>query len=154
MRFSAVVTTLTITAATTHAATNTIHNNCAYDIWYTSVGSKNPAPPEKLSAGQYAEEEQYFDTTGTAIKITKSETGLYTSKPVLHFAYSYNKGKQIYYGLSSHAGFDFWGEKLTLGPIEGESGTVITWDGKPGVDYTAAYLGGELDLILVLCAKK
>jgi hypothetical protein len=154
MRLTSLLTTLAITTSTAQAGANYIHNNCGFEVWLTSVGGSDVPEAENLPAGSYGSEGQYFDKTGTAIKITKAKDGIYTGAPVLHFSYSYKAGQELYYGLSTHAGFDFWGEKLTLGPLEGASGTTITWDGAPGLDYTASYLGGEMDLMLELCAKK
>lgn len=153
MRFTSLLTTLAATVSTAQAGSNYIHNNCGYEVWVTSVSSGDIPQPEHLEPGLYMVEGQYFDKTGTALKITKSKDGIYTGAAVLHFSYSYKAGQELYYGLSSHAGFDFWNEKITLGPLEGDSGTTITWDGAPGPDYTAAFFG-EKDLMLELCAHK
>ncbi|KAF2036655.1 hypothetical protein EK21DRAFT_105966 [Setomelanomma holmii] len=153
MRFPTLLTTLALAASTAHAADNYIHNNCGYDVWYTSVGGTDAPAPSKISSGSYIEEGQYFDKTGTAIKITKIENGIYTDAPVLHFSYSYKANVELYYDLSSAFGYVFWGEKITLGPTEGVQGKVIEWDGAPGDSTTQSHFGQDIDLILELCAS-
>ena len=68
----------------------------------------------------------------------QSVDGLYSLKPVLHFSYTYNEGENIYYDLSSHLGFDFWGDKLTITGDEGDNDVEeIEWNGQPKPNHTA-----------------
>jgi hypothetical protein len=90
------------------------------------------------------------DGVGTAIKITKTEAGLWTKEPVLTFGYSYKKDAYIYYDLSTIYGFDFQGKKLRIHNTDGKKVEEIVWVGEPKLNNTAAYLG-EADLTLELC---
>ena len=154
MRFTSLLTTLALTASTAHAAMIVVHNNCNFTVWYTSVGSGDPPKPDDLPAGLWGTALQYHDGTGTAVKFTRTYDGIWANKPVLHFTYDYKKGESIYYGISTHNGFDFWGEKITLEGEEGKGAEEIVWDGVPGPDHTAAYLKGEIDLTFTLCADE
>ncbi|CAO2655862.1 Nn.00g046650.m01.CDS01 [Neocucurbitaria sp. VM-36] len=150
MRFTASITTLVLTASTALAAATIVTNKCDFDVWVTSV-STTTGETKKITPTSSYTEGQYFDGTGTAIKVTRSENGLWQNKPVLTFAYSYTKGGPIYYDLSSHSGFDFWGKKLTIKGEQGKGAEEVTWDGTPKPNHTAAYWG-ETDLTLTLCA--
>lgn len=142
---------IAIAANNVLAGNSLVHNLCDFPVWVTSVASTQ-SPTTKLPSGQWWSQGQYEDEVGTAIKITRSARGLYEGKPVLHFSYTYHEGKDIYYDLSTHAGFDFQGEKITItGGDDNDDVEVITWNGKPKPNRTAVY-EGDTDLILTLCA--
>ncbi len=108
-------------------------------MYVTSVSSTIGAT-DQLVAGEYWSEEQYYNGTGTAIKITLTQDGLWTNKPVLVFAYTYQPNEPIYYSLSTANGFDFNGDLIQLlGTYENV--TSIVWEGEPGPDHTVAYDG-------------
>ena len=70
---------------------------------------------------------------------------------MLHFAYSYDAGKSIYYGISTDHGFDFDGKKITL-KGENKDAPSIEWDGVPGPIKTEAWVYGELNITFTMCA--
>jgi hypothetical protein len=153
MRASTLLTTLTLGASTAHAAKNYLVNHCSFPVWYTQVGGggyiESTVP---LAAGATAERAQFFHESGTSIKILQSPDGLWKAAPTLQFVYSYEAGKNIYYGIATDFGFDFWGKKLVLEGEAGKGAPSIIWNGTVGPVYTAAYLGGELELTFTLCA--
>lgn len=150
MRLPIFLASIALLAGTALANASIVTNKCDFNVWVTSV-SKTPGITNKLAPNSSWSEGQYFDETGTAIKITRSEKGLWEGKPVLTFAYSYHKGEEIYYDLSSHAGFDFWGKKLVLGGEKDKDAEEIVWNGEPKPNHTAHYWG-QTDLELKLCA--
>ncbi|KAJ4371483.1 hypothetical protein N0V83_004700 [Neocucurbitaria cava] len=150
MRLTPLFTTLALTASSALASYTIVHNKCDFDVWVTTVSTTTGKTTKVIPTASYTEP-QYFDNTGTAIKITRSEKGLWTSAPVLTLAYTYTKGGPIYYDLSSSLGFDFWGKKLTVKGEDGKGVEELTWDGTPKPNHTAAYWG-ETSLTLTLCA--
>ncbi|KAJ4316784.1 hypothetical protein N0V94_005276 [Neodidymelliopsis sp. IMI 364377] len=150
MRFSTVISSLALAATTLAAPSAIVHNNCDFSIFVTSVGSTSGNTTEVRPDTLWTEEE-YFQGVGTAIKVTRSAAALWTAKPTLHFSYTYNKGKNIYYGLSTAYGFDFWGQNITITGDKGKDVPSIEWDGAPQPDRTLAYFG-ETGLTLEVCA--
>lgn len=151
MRSTTLLQTLFLATTTTLAASDTeVHNNCAFPVYYLPVDSNGPTTAQPIGPGGYLMQPQWFDgKTGTALKITKTPDGLWTGKPVLNFGYTVKDGA-TWYDISTINGFDFWGEKITLGGLE-EGTETIVWDGAPGPIKIAHY-AGELDLTLELCA--
>ncbi|KAF1834373.1 hypothetical protein BDW02DRAFT_498520 [Decorospora gaudefroyi] len=152
MRVPALAATVALAANTAFAiSTASVHNKCNFPVWVTSV-SDIQGEAKMLAPGSYYTETQQTaqDGVGTAIKITRTETGLYTSAPVLIFGYSYKEHAQLYYGLSTAFGFDFWDQKLRIHNTDGLHVEEIIWMGEPKPDYTAAFLGAA-DLTLELC---
>jgi len=151
MYFSTLLVILAVTANTGLAGVTNVHNKCDFDVWVTSVGVTQ-SDTKKLSPRDYWNEKQFLESpgVGTAIKITRSATGLYDNKPVLQLSYSYDAGKSIYYGLSSLNGFDFGGKKLRVHGTEGKNVEQIVWNGEPMPDQTLEY-NGNTDLTLELC---
>ncbi|KAF2849855.1 hypothetical protein T440DRAFT_118288 [Plenodomus tracheiphilus IPT5] len=149
MHFSTLLTTITLTASTALAGTSFVHNNCGYDVYITSVGTK-PGVTKKLGNNSWWSEKQYYEGVGTAIKITSTATGLWEGKPVLHLSYTYDAGKSIYYDLSTAYGFDFAGKKLRVHGPEGKKVEEIVWEGEPKPNHTAVYFG-DTNLTLELC---
>lgn len=142
---------IAIAANNVLAGTSLVHNQCDFDVWVTSVATTQ-GPTTKLPPGQYWSQGQYEEEVGTAIKITRSAKGLWEDKPVLHFSYTFHEGKDIYYDLSTHSGFDFVGKKITItGGDDNDDVVEITWNGKPKPNRTVVY-EGDTDLILTLCA--
>jgi hypothetical protein len=89
---------------------------------------------------------------GTSIKVTKTIKGLSNSSPVLQFVYTYEAGKDVYYGIATDHGYDYNGEIVMLGGHYGSDIEKIIWNGRPGPAYTAEH-DGETDLVFTLCAK-
>lgn len=150
MRFSTVVSGLALAVTALAAPSIVVHNNCDFSIFVTSVGTTAGNTTEVHPDTLWTEEE-YFQGIGTAIKITRSAAALWTAKPTLHFSYTYNKGQNIYYDLSSAYGFDFWGMKLIVKGDEDKNVSSIEWDGAPQPNHTLAYFG-ETGLTLEVCA--
>lgn len=136
-------------ASSALAGTSFVHNKCDFDVWVTSVGATT-GETTQVPNGTYYSEKQYFEKVGTAIKITKTQQGLYDGKPVLHFSYTYAQNRSIYYDLSSINGFDFTGKKLRIHGPEGGHIEEIEWDGEPKPNHTAVFLG-DTNLTLELC---
>ncbi|KAL6707756.1 hypothetical protein ACN47E_003877 [Coniothyrium glycines] len=151
MHLQVLIAALGLTVTTAIAGVTSIHNNCDFDVWITSVGATQ-GKTKKLAPGNYWNEKQYLEQSGvgTAIKITRTQNGLYEDKPVLHLSYSVDKGKSIYYDLSTHNGFDFSGEQLRVHGEEGKKVAQIVWDGAPKPNHTYEY-NGDTDLMLELC---
>jgi len=150
MHFSTIFSGLAFAATAFAAPYVIVHNNCDFDIFITSVGSTS-GNTTKVQPDTRWTEEEYFEGTGTAIKIGRSAAALWTAQPTLHLSYTYNKGKSIYYDLSTAYGFDFWGKKITLKGDEEKDVPSIEWDGAPGPIHTTSYFG-ETDLTLEVCA--
>jgi hypothetical protein len=154
MLFPVILSTLAL-AATTLAAplaapSIIVKNSCKFDVYATSVGT-TPRSTIKVQAGQSWTEAEYYSGTGTAIKITKTADGLYAGKPTLHLNYTYAKGKDIYYDLSSVYGYDFEGQNVIVTGDKGKDVPAIRWIGNKQASGTL-YYGGETDLMLELCA--
>jgi hypothetical protein len=150
MRFSTILSSLALAVTTLAAPSIVVHNNCNFSIFVTSVGATSGNTTEVRPDTLWTEEE-YFQNIGTAIKITKSAAGLWTAKPTLHFSYTYNKGKSIFYDLSTVYGFDFWGQKITVTGDKDKDVSEIKWDGTPKPNHTLSYFG-ETGLTLEICA--
>jgi len=150
MRIVSFLTTLALAATTAHAANNKLINYCDFPVYYRQVDGNGTVPaPVKLESKASTTEAQFFHVSGTSIKFTKTPNGIYESKPTLQFAYTYKAGESIYYSLGTDYGYDFYGQKITLG---GNGAPWIIWDNVPGPVHTAAYVWGEVDLELTLCA--
>ena len=151
MHLPTFLATLALTASTALAGVSNVHNGCDFDVFITSVGISQ-SDTKKISPGIYWNEEQIIESggIGTAVKITRTDDGLWANKPVLHFSYSYDIGQTIYYDLSTHNGFDFWGKKLRIHGAEGKDVTEIVWNGEPKPNHTLVYVG-DTDLTLELC---
>jgi len=150
MRFSTIFSGLTLAATGLAAPSVVVHNNCDFDIFVTSVGS-SVGNTTKVQPDTLWTEEEYFSGTGTAIKIARSATALWTAKPVLHLSYTYDQGKSLYYDLSTVYGFDFDNQNITVTGDEGKNVTSIKWVGTPGPIHTFSYFG-ETGLHLETCA--
>lgn len=150
MRFSTIFSGLALAATTLAAPTIIVHNNCDFDIFVTSVGQTS-GNTTKVQPDVLWTEEEYFENTGTAIKIGRSAAALWTAQPTLHLSYTYNKNQSLYYDLNTAYGFDFWGKKITVRGDEGKNVPTIEWDGAPGPAQISSYLG-ETGLTLELCA--
>lgn len=150
MRFSTIFSGLTLAAAGLAAPSVVVQNNCDFDIFVTSVGT-SVGNTTKVQPDTLWTEEEYFSGVGTAIKIARSATALWTAKPVLHLSYTYDQGKSLYYDLSTVYGFDFENQNITVTGDEGKDVTSIKWVGTPGPIHTFSYFG-ETGLHLETCA--
>jgi len=151
MHSTSFLTTIVLATTTALAASETIvHNACSFDLWYAPVDSTAPASMIRIPSGGYVMQEEWFDgNTGTALKITKTDKGLWTGGPVLNFGYTLTNG-ELWYSLAAINGYDFAGKKITLvGDKDGA--TEIVWDGSPG-STTPAHVFGDMDLTLTICA--
>lgn len=153
MRLPTILAAVIFTASTVFASTTFIHNKCDFDVYVTPVAVTVGNTSTIGSGGKYWSLKEYSegDGVGTALKITRSSSGLWETKPVLHFSYSYAKGQNIYYDLSTTNGFDFWNKTLRVhGPESKSDVPEIVWHGQPLPNHTVAYQG-ETDLTLELC---
>lgn len=152
MHSTCLLTSIVLVISTTFAASETaVHNKCDFDLWYAPVDSNPPTKMIPLPSHTYITQDQWFDgNTGTALKITKTEDGLWTGAPVLNFGYTIKDGV-TWYDLSTINGFDFSGKKITLiGDQEGSE--QIIWDGAEG-PVKIAHWSGDIDLSLTICAS-
>ncbi|KAL5118864.1 hypothetical protein ACEQ8H_003187 [Pleosporales sp. CAS-2024a] len=148
----------TLLLATTYTPTlaspvTTVHNNCTFAIYYAPVDSSGPPKNMiQVPAGAFVFQDEYFDGhSGTALKITKSSTGLYTGAPVLNFGYTLKDG-ETWWSLTPVLGYDFWGHNVTLvGDRVGSEAMV--WLGEPG-PVRIGHWFGEIGLTLTLCAGR
>lgn len=150
MHFSSILAGLALAATTLAAPSIVVHNNCDFSIFVTSVGATVGNTTEIRPDTLWTEEE-YFQGIGTAIKITKTSNGLWTAKPALQLSYTYAKGQDIYYDLSTAYGFDFWGQNITVRGDKGKDVPSIDWNGAPQPNHTLVY-SGETGLTLEVCA--
>jgi hypothetical protein len=158
MLATTLLATLALAAGSASAApmltgTAEVHNKCDYPVYVTSV-SGSQKPTQKILPGHsyYEPQSTALGGVGVAIKITKSEGGLYRREPVTIFGYSYNPQGGIYYslGYTPEFGYGFQGEKLRIHNTEGLPVQEIVWNGEAKPDYTATYLG-DANLTLELC---
>jgi hypothetical protein len=151
MHSTSFLTAIVLATTTTLAASGTtVHNACSFDLWYAAVDSTVPTNMTRIPAGGYAMQDEWFDgNTGTAIKITKTEKGLWTGDPVLIFGYTLTSS-ELYYSLAAINGYDFVGKKITLAAHK-DGAIEIVWDGSPG-STTPAHVFGDTDLTLTICA--
>lgn len=150
MRFSTIFSGLTLATITLAAPSIVVHNNCDFDIFVTSVGP-TAGNTTKVQPDTLWTEEEYFKGIGTAIKVARTAAALWTAKPILHLSYTYNKGQNIYYDLSTAYGFDFWGQNITVKGDKDKDVPSIEWDGAPQPNHTLSY-SGETGLTLDVCA--
>ncbi|KAF1944806.1 hypothetical protein EJ02DRAFT_463892 [Clathrospora elynae] len=151
MRLQAFFATVALAASTALAANSKVHNKCDFPVWVTPVSHISGQTAEVAPGGRFSTKQSVsVNNTGTAIKVTQSEMGLYTGKPVLSLMYSYAPNA-LYYGIGQDHGFDFWGKKIRIHNEDGLPVPEIVWNGEPKPDFTAAYLDGEADLTLELC---
>jgi hypothetical protein len=134
------LTPLALATTTLSAPSVTIHNTCAFPVWVTSVSSTT-GPTSSVAPSTYWTQEEFFNRVGTAVKITRGESDLWTARPVLQLSYTYKANESIYYGLSSANGFAFWGEKISVQGDAGKGAPGIEWVGEPKPDQTLAYFG-------------
>ncbi|KAJ9326398.1 hypothetical protein DTO027B5_2705 [Paecilomyces variotii] len=126
MHFSTLA--LTATAALTpivHAVGNAIvHNNCPQPIYVWSVGS-SIGPENTVNPG--CEYSEVFRTDpssgGIAIKITRTENGLYDGSAQTDFAYALDNNG-VYYDLSDVFGDPFSGTSVVVTPSDTSCGTI------------------------------
>jgi hypothetical protein len=151
MHSTSSLTTLILAITTALAASETtVHNACSFDLWYAPVDSTAPINMTRIPPGGYVMQDEWFDgNTGTTLKITKTEKGLWTGGPVLNFGYTLTSS-ELYYSLATINGYDFTGEKITLA-ADKDGATEIVWDGSPG-STTPAHVFGDTDLTLTICA--
>lgn len=150
MHFSVILNILALAATTLAAPSIVVHNNCDFSVFVTSVGITTGKTVEVHPDTLWTEEE-YFQGTGTAIKVTKTSDGLWTGKPALQLGYTYNKSKNIYYDLSTAYGYDFWGKNITVRGDKGKDVPPIDWNGAPQPSNTLVFIG-ETGLTLEVCA--
>ncbi|KAH6633217.1 hypothetical protein C7974DRAFT_412230 [Boeremia exigua] len=151
MRFSTIISGFAFTASAFAAPSIILHNNCDFDVFVTSVG-KTSGNTTRVHPDVPWIEEEYFDGTGTAIKIGRTAAALWTAKPTLHLSYTYSRGQSLYYDLSTTYGFDFWGKKITVKGDDDKEVPSIEWDGAPElIQHTQSYFG-ETGLTLEICA--
>ena len=150
MHFSTLLNSLALAATALAAPSIVVHNNCDYSVFVTSV-SVTTGNTIELRPDNFWTEEEYFQGTGTAIKVTKTSDGLWTAKPALQLGYTYNKGQNIYYDLSTAYGYDFWGQNVTVRGDKGKDVPSIDWYGVPKPNRTLVFVG-ETGLTLEVCA--
>ncbi|CAE7178701.1 hypothetical protein CFE70_005920 [Pyrenophora teres f. teres 0-1] len=151
MHLSTLVASVAMLANTALAAYATVHNNCNFTVWVTSVQTDQTPVQMVLPTGKYVETlKEAKNGVGVAVQVLKSQAGLYTGKPILTMAYSLVPNDAIYYSLSTANGFDFTGEKLRIHNAAGVPLEEIVWVGEPKPDHTAVY-HGTADLNLELC---
>jgi hypothetical protein len=143
------LSTLALAATTLAAPLITVKNNCKFDVYVTSVG-KTAGQPTKVQPNKSWTEAEYFSGTGTAIKITKTANGLYTSEPTLQLGYTYTK-KDLYYSLNTVPKYGFPGQKITVKEDQGKKEPTIQWNDAAQLSDTL-YHAGETGLTLQLCA--
>ena len=140
---------LALATTTLSAPSVTIHNTCSFPVWITSVSSTT-GPTSSVAPSTYWTQEEFFNRVGTAIKITRGESDLYTGRPVLQLSYTFKANESIYYSLSTANGFAFWGENITVEGDQGKGVQGIRWEGEPQPDQTWAFFGST-GLTVHLC---
>ena len=140
-------------AAMTLAGQSIIRNKCDFPIYITSVDSKVHDTVALAAGGTFSEPQRYDPATGIVLKVGTTADALWTSKPILQFAYTQHPDDWIYYDLSNSFGYDaaFVGETLV---VQGSAPGLpqIVWPGSPLEGQNTKAYKGWTDLVLVLCA--
>ncbi|KAH7130369.1 hypothetical protein B0J11DRAFT_429600 [Dendryphion nanum] len=112
-------------ASSAHALGNAVvQNNSTQPFYLWSVGGSVGDRQTIAPGGSYSEALRRDATTGgIALKITKTEDGLYTGAPAQIFSYSLD-GSQVWYDLSTVFGEPFAGQRLT---VTSNGGGTIDW---------------------------
>ncbi|KAF2020129.1 hypothetical protein BU24DRAFT_406721 [Aaosphaeria arxii CBS 175.79] len=123
MRFIAASLIAFATAVT--AVGNAVVSNGSDEPFYVwSVGSTVGERREVLPGSAIVEAFRHdAQTGGIALKITKTNDGLYTGAPTQIFSYSLD-GEQVWFDLSTVFGDPFKGHKIT---VESANGPKIEW---------------------------
>lgn len=125
MRFTLASATVIAFATSVHAVGNAIvKNNSTQPFYLWSVGGSVGERQTVVPGGNYSEVLRHDATTGgIALKITKTEDGLYTGAATQIFSYSLD-GSQVWYDLSTVFGEPFQGQRLT---VSSNGGGTINW---------------------------
>jgi hypothetical protein len=140
-------------AATALAGQSIVKNKCSFPVYVTSVDSQPHETLAVAAGGIWAEPQRYDPLTGISIKVGTTADALWTSKPILQFAYTQHPEDWIYYDLSPSYGYDaaFVEKKLV---VEGSAPGVpkIVCPGTPPAAQNTKAYKGYTDLIFILCA--
>ncbi|PVI04141.1 hypothetical protein DM02DRAFT_726053 [Periconia macrospinosa] len=135
----------------------TIKNHCQTTIYLTSIARERHNNATIPASSSYSEALYYDGITGTSLQITTTPSGLDHGGPILNAAYTFNKpANSTYYSLSTvdGRGYAFEGQ-LVLFYADRDTKGVILWEpGKERSTSTRAFLGGETDLVLDVCAMR
>ncbi|KAF2799819.1 hypothetical protein K505DRAFT_356295 [Melanomma pulvis-pyrius CBS 109.77] len=130
MRFT-ILSFAALASSVTAVGNAIVKNNSTSTFYLWSVGS-SVGPRQAIAPGGTYTEALHHDATtgGIAIKITKTNDGLYTGAPTQVFSYSLD-GAQVWYDLSTVFGEPFNGQRITVASATG--GTIDWPQGKnPG----------------------
>ncbi|KAF2008109.1 putative BYS1 domain protein [Amniculicola lignicola CBS 123094] len=127
MRFF-VVSLLGLAASVSAVGNAVVKNKCTTPFYLWSVGGSIGNRQTVAPGGTYSEALHYdAKSGGIAIKITKTQDGLYSGAPTQVFAYTLD-GASVWYDLSTVFGEPFSGSHLTVtsnscGTIDWPKGT-------------------------------
>jgi len=121
---SAVVAILALASSVSAVGNAIVKNNCPSTFYLWSVGG-SLGPKQTIAPGKSYSEPLHRDATtgGIAIKITKTNDGLFKGAPQQIFSYSLD-GAQVWYDLSTVFGEPFNGQHIT---VKSSSGPTIDW---------------------------
>ncbi|KAL1960298.1 hypothetical protein VTO42DRAFT_8258 [Malbranchea cinnamomea] len=133
-----------------------VENHCKDPVYLWSVGSTMGERQDIESGGVYSEE-FYRDPVsgGIALKITRTEDGLFDGSPQLNYAYTLTEGgDRVFYDLSNVFGNAFEGHALIVEPTEEGCG-VIDWPNgvSPGGTQVKDCVS-KADIRLTLCNQE
>lgn len=151
--------TLTTVALTTLATTATavgnavVTNNCADPIYLWSVGS-SVSPKHTIAPGSnYTEPFHHDDQSGgIALKITRTDNGLYDGSAQLTYSYSLD-GESVWYDLSSVFGDAFEGDAIVVKPEDEGCGSICWAEGSTPGGSQVKTCAAKGDVGLVVCAE-
>ena len=149
---------VTVASATGKAVNNAVGNavvtnHCKDPIYLWSVGS-SVSPKHTIPSGSnYTEPFRHDDASGgIALKITRTDNGLYDGSAQLIYSYALD-GEQVWYDLSSVFGDAFAGEAVAVKPENEGCGSICWPKGTTPGGSQVKVCDAEGDVGLVVCAK-
>lgn len=153
MHFSTIALTATaaLTPLVSALGSAIVHNNCPQPVYVWSVSST--IGPE-FTVNQGAEYSEVFhadpSSGGIAIKITRTENGLYDGSAQTIFAYDLD-GSNVWYDLSDVFGDAFSGNSVAITPTDTSCGVIDWTNGIPPAGSQVKVCEAETNLKLTLC---
>ena len=161
LALAALTTALPTTSSSSKIGNAVVTNNCPSPIYLWSVGS-SVSPKHTLAPGANYTEPFHHDLSsgGIALKITRTDNGLYDGGAQLTYSYTLDAAtasgaQNVWYDLGSVFGDAFKGEGLVVKPAENSGCESICWaegvapSGGSQVKRCDATAG---DVELVVCA--
>ncbi|GIK00818.1 hypothetical protein Aspvir_004847 [Aspergillus viridinutans] len=130
-----------------------VTNNCAAPVYLWSVGG-SVGPKQTIQPGQSYSEALHHDPAsgGIALKITRTDNGLYDGSPQLNYAYTLD-GQTVWYDMSDVFGDPFSGSAVVVKPATATCPAICWANGVPPGGSQVKNCGADGDIVLTLCAQ-